>query len=53
VTLNDIIGNNPTLSITFWFAPARSAEYPLFCERLNLRILEDFEKAGIRLAAKA
>jgi hypothetical protein len=52
VACGDIVGNCPTLTITYWFAPAKSADFAQHSERLNLRILEEFKKAEIPLAAK-
>jgi MscS family membrane protein len=51
VACGEIVGNNLLLTVTYWYAPAKSAEFTLFGERLNLRILEAFEKANISLAA--
>jgi MscS family membrane protein len=47
----DFINNNLLLTVTYWYASAKSADYAAHCEKLNLRILAAFEQAGIRMAA--
>jgi small-conductance mechanosensitive channel len=51
VACGDFTNNCWTIYVAYWFSTAKSAEFAKHSERLNLRILEEFEKAGIRLAA--
>jgi MscS family membrane protein len=51
VVCGDFANNCSTISVAYWFNAAKSAEFAKHSERLNLRILEEFEKAEIRLAA--
>jgi MscS family membrane protein len=51
VACGDFINNNLQLTITYWYASARSSEFAQHSEKLNLRILQAFEQAGVRLAA--
>jgi MscS family membrane protein len=50
VSCGEIINNNLQLAIAYWYAPAKAAEFNQHSERLTVRILEAFEKAGIPLA---
>jgi len=38
------------LEVTYWFAPPNNDEYSANAEKINLRILEEFNRAGINLA---
>jgi MscS family membrane protein len=51
VACGDIVNNNLMLTVAYWYAPAKPADFSQHCERLTLRILEAFEKANIPLAA--
>jgi MscS family membrane protein len=51
VVCGDFINNNLLLTVTYWYASAKSADYAQHSEKLNLRILAAFEQAGIRMAA--
>ncbi|MCC6126273.1 MAG: mechanosensitive ion channel family protein [Pirellulales bacterium] len=50
VTCGEIVNNNLQLAIAYWYVPAKAAEFNQHTERLTVRILEAFEKAGIPLA---
>jgi MscS family membrane protein len=52
VAWGDIVNNGLTLTIAYWYAPAKSADFAQHCEKLTLRILEAFEKAEIPLASE-
>jgi MscS family membrane protein len=50
VVCGDIVNNNLMLTVTYWYAPPKSADFNQHSEKLTLRILEAFEKAEIPLA---
>ena len=51
VACGDIVNNNLMLTVAYWYAPTKAADFTQHCERLTSRILEAFEKANIPLAA--
>jgi len=51
VVFNDYKPNGLILNITYWFAPPNNDEYAAHAEKINLRILEEFNRAGINLSS--
>ena len=47
VFFGDYAPGSLTLSVTYWYAPPVAAEFHAHAEKLNLRILEEFNRAGI------
>ncbi len=50
VVFSDYKPNGLILNITYWFAPPNNEQYMAHAEKINLRILEEFNKAGINLS---
>jgi MscS family membrane protein len=50
VYFNDYNAESLNLFVIYWFAPPAYWDYMEHAERLNLRIFEEFEKAGIEFA---
>jgi MscS family membrane protein len=42
--------NSLILNVSYWFAPPNNEDYESHAEKINLRILEEFNRAGICLA---
>ncbi len=51
VVFSDYKANGLILNITYWFAPPNNDQYTAHAEKINLRILEEFDRAGIILAS--
>jgi MscS family membrane protein len=51
VVFSDYKPNGLILNVTYWFAPPNSDEYAAHTEKINLRILEEFNRAGIILSS--
>jgi MscS family membrane protein len=51
VFFSDYTANSLNLNIIYWYAPPNSDEYMAHAEKINLRILEEFNRAGINLAS--
>ena len=51
VVFSDYKPNGLILNITYWFAPPNNDEYAAHAEKINLRILEEFNRAGINLSS--
>jgi MscS family membrane protein len=51
VCFNDYKPNGLILNITYWFAPPNNNQFLAHAEKINLRILEEFNKAEIILAS--
>jgi len=50
VSFIDYKENSLILNITYWYAPPNNDEYTAHAEKINLRILEEFNRAEINLA---
>jgi MscS family membrane protein len=50
VAWGDVVNSSLTLTVAYWYPPAKSAEFSQHCEKLTVRILEAFEGAGISIA---
>jgi MscS family membrane protein len=50
VCFEDIRGPEFKLTVTYWYAPAADPAYAAHAERVNLRIVEELERAGVELA---
>jgi MscS family membrane protein len=50
VRFEDIRGSEFKLSVTYWYAPADDPGYAAHAERVNLRIVEKLQRAGLELA---
>jgi MscS family membrane protein len=50
VVFSEYKTNSLILDVTYWFAPPNNDEYTAHAEKINLRILEEFNRAGINLA---
>lgn len=50
VHFNDFNAESLNLQITYWYAPPEGNEYLEHCERVNFRIMEEFERLGISFA---
>jgi MscS family membrane protein len=50
VVFSEYKTNSLILDVTYWFAPPNNDEYSANAEKINLRILEEFNRAGINLA---
>ncbi len=50
VYFNDFNANSLNIYVTYWFAPPAKWDYLAHCQKLNLRIVQEFEKAGIEWA---
>jgi MscS family membrane protein len=50
VHFNEFNADSFNLQVIYWYAPPASSDYLAHAQRVNLRILEEFEKAGIELA---
>ena len=37
------------MTVTYWYAPATDPDYAAHAERVNLRIVEVLQKAGVEL----
>jgi MscS family membrane protein len=53
VRFEDIRGSEFKLSVTYWYAPADDPGYAAHAERVNLRIVEELQRAGVELAQPA
>ncbi len=51
VVFSDYKPNGLILNVTYWFAPPNNDQYMAHAEKINLRILEEFNRAGINLAS--
>ncbi len=47
VFLSQVTAANATIEVTYWYAPPLYWEYVAHAQKVNFRILESFEKAGI------
>jgi MscS family membrane protein len=50
VFFGDYAGNSLKLTVTYWYAPPNNDQFMAHAEKLNLRILEEFNRANIQLA---
>jgi MscS family membrane protein len=50
VLLEDIQAGQFRITVTYWYAPPTDPDYPAHAERVNLRIAEELERAGVELA---
>ena len=48
---SDYTAKSLNLNIIYWYAPPNGDEYMAHAENINLRILEEFNRAGINLAS--
>ena len=53
VYFNDINTESLNIRAIYWYAPPEYWDYMAHCQRVNLRIAEEFEHAGIRFAIPA
>lgn len=51
VFFSDYTANSLNLNVIYWYAPPNNAEYMAHAEKINLRILEEFNRAEIKLAS--
>jgi MscS family membrane protein len=51
VVFSDYKTNCLILEVAYWFAPPNNDQYAAHAEKINLRILEEFNRAGINLAS--
>jgi MscS family membrane protein len=51
VSFSEYKENSLILNIIYWYAPPNNDQYMAHTEKLNLRILEEFNRAGIDLAS--
>jgi MscS family membrane protein len=51
VVFGDYKTNGLVLNIAYWYAPPNNDQYTAHAEKVNMRILEEFNKAGINLAS--
>lgn len=49
VSFSDYKTDSLILNITYWYAPPNNDQYIIHAETINLRILEEFDRAGIKL----
>jgi MscS family membrane protein len=49
VSFSDYKENSLILSVTYWYAPPNNDQYLTHSEKINLRILEEFNRAEIKL----
>lgn len=49
VRFEDIQAGDFRLTVTYWYAPASDPDYAAHAERVNLRIVEELQKAGVEL----
>jgi len=49
VVFSDYTPKTLNLDITYWYAPPNTGEYMAHAEKLNMRILEELNRAGIKL----
>lgn len=50
VCFNDYNADSLNILVVYWYAPPNYWEYLLHAERVNLRILEEFERLGVEFA---
>lgn len=50
VCFNDYNSDSLNILVVYWYAPPNYWEYLLHSERVNLRILEEFERLGVEFA---
>jgi MscS family membrane protein len=50
VRFEDFQAGDFRVTVTYWYAPATDPDYAAHAERVNLRIVEELEKAGVQLA---
>lgn len=50
VVFNDYNSDSLNILVVYWYAPPNYWEYLLHSERVNLRILEEFERLGVEFA---
>jgi len=51
VVFSDYKPNGLIMNITYWFAPPNNDQFTAHAEKVNLRILEEFNRAGINLSS--
>ena len=51
ILFTDFTAGCPTINVTYHYTPPKGDEYQQHAHRLNMRIKEEFDKAGIQLAA--
>jgi MscS family membrane protein len=51
IFFSDYTANSLNLNIIYWYAPPNSDEYMAHAEKINLRILDEFNRAEIHLAS--
>ncbi len=50
VFFSDYKASGLVLNVAYWFAPPNSNQFAAHAEKINMRILEEFNRAGINLA---
>jgi MscS family membrane protein len=50
VLFEDVQAGDFRVSVAYWYAPATDPDYAAHAERVNLRIVEELQKAGVELA---
>lgn len=51
VRFEDFLDGKFKLTVTYWYAPATDRGYAAHAERVNLRIVEELQKAGVELVS--
>jgi MscS family membrane protein len=51
VRFEDFHGGDFKLTVTYWYAPVTDPGYAAHAEKVNLRIVEELQKAGVEIAA--
>ncbi len=50
VYFNDYNAESLNIQVTYWYAPVEWWDYMEHCERVNYRIMEEFERLGVQFA---
>jgi small-conductance mechanosensitive channel len=50
VHFTDFSTESLTIQVTYWYAPVDSGAYQEHCERVNFRIMEEFDRLGVEFA---
>jgi MscS family membrane protein len=50
VHLEDVQAAGLRVAVTYWYAPPTDPNYPAHADRINLRIVEELQRAGVELA---
>ncbi len=53
VYFTDFNAESLNIQVTYWYAPVDNSAYMKHCERVNLRIMEEFDRLGVQFAFPA